>query len=171
MRFLTAVVFVVLAACSLPRVESFGPIILDHELHSSIPVIDSLMAATGGSPETILFRRTPLTGPPNTTGFYDPTTRQMCVAPNSPNRRRTLLHEFGHLLQHDNQPLLFAWVDQEVGVGRMPAREDMERFADDFRDAFDALSHHLLPRKPGARFIAKMLVDQPPFAHQANRQL
>lgn len=118
------------------------------------PLIDSLVAVTGGAPDTILFRPTPLDGPENSTGWYEPKRRHMRVSPQSVNRRRTLIHEFGHLLQHDNQPLLFAWADHTICDGAMPRRGDMEQFANDFADAFDALSRQKLPRQPGARFLA-----------------
>jgi hypothetical protein len=133
---------------------------IDRPLLPLMPLIDSLVVVTGGAPDTILLRPTPLNGPPNTTGFYDPQRRHMRVAPDSPNRRRTLMHEFGHLLQDGNPALLWAWVDLEVGNGAMPTRDDLEQFANDFRDAFDALSHHTLPRKSGALLIATAIAPQ-----------
>jgi hypothetical protein len=136
---------------------------VDPRLAQYGPLIDSLARITGGRPDTILLRLTPIYGPANTVGYYEPARHYMSVSPESRNRRRTLLHEFGHLFQAD--VILFSWVDLEVGDGAMPSASDLERFADDFADAFDALSRGTLPRTRGALFIASTLIHRSPFAN------
>jgi hypothetical protein len=134
---------------------------VDPKLAEYDALIDSLALVTGGRPDTILLRLTPMYGPPNSTGYYEPKRHYMSVSPESQHRRRTLLHEFGHLFQADI--VLFAWVDREVGNGAMPNWRDLEQFADDFADAFDALSHGAMPRTRGALFIAQALAQRAPF--------
>lgn len=142
-----------------------APTFVDPQLAEFRPLIDSLSAVVGAAPDTILLRPTPMYGPPNTTGWYGPQRNQLRVSPDSRDRRRTLIHEYGHVLQSVDGITLFAWVDAE-NKGQMPNGKDLERFADAFADAFHALSRsdttHL---KPDARFLARILAQRPPFTN------
>jgi hypothetical protein len=144
-------------------------------------LLDSLLAASGAplhAPDSILYRQTPLNGPPNTTGFYDPKSRRLMVSPDSRDQRRTLSHEFGHVLMQADpdvyerffregrrqEPVYLRHPNGEI----RPTDEQAERFADAFRDAFDALSRGDTTRlRPDVQALARVLGQRPPFAKSA----
>jgi hypothetical protein len=136
---------------------------IDPKLEKYRPLIDSLMAVTGARPDSIL-RRFPDRLNENETGRFEPNASRILVSPRSRDERRTLMHEMGHAYTYADQPTFYNWFEGPNPTERRdPDVPDLERFADTFADAFDALSQRAPPKK-GATSLAELLSTRPPFA-------
>lgn len=101
-------------------------------------LVDSLTIAVKASPAVLIYERPKEQGQDGLAvlGDYNPTTGVMRLSPVATWPRHRLAHEFGHLLQFTNQALFFEWFDS---TGRKTAdRIDLEHFAEDFADVFEA---------------------------------
>ena len=129
-------------------------------------LVDSLSLAVSARPESLLYQRPDqeqAVAGMSVLGDFNPETKAMRLSPSASRPRWRLAHEFGHLLQFTNQSIFFDWLDL---TGHATAdRADLERFADDFADTFEALaSGDLKAATHGRRaVIAAYLRAREPF--------
>lgn len=146
---------------------------IDPKLVKHRTLFDSLLAASGVAPDSILLRhpRQAHTHPDSVfTGLYTPATRTLEISPLLPDARRTAIHEFGHVSQFEHQPEFLEWarklgtpVERETPEAEL--RGILEGHADAFADAFDALARRdtaSIRRNPGISLLAQMLAQRPP---------
>jgi|SRR6267378_5358952 len=133
-------------------------------------LVDSLARAVGTMPDSLIYER-PLqdqaSGADGVLANYNPKTGAMRLSPQATDPRRRLMHEFGHVLQFKDQPEFYNWFDPS-GT-KTPERSDLERFSDNFADAFSALSQgKTTAHDAGVNSLVQYLTTRPPFAPQNN---
>lgn len=131
---------------------------VDPRLERHRALLDSLGVAVEHPPDSVV-RRALIGGK---SGWYDDPSRTVTVSPASGNPRRTLLHEYGHLLAFNDPDRYYEFSDSQ----RKRGVEGMEDFADTFAEAFDALSRRdLKAAQRGRRApLARLLAGREPFA-------
>lgn len=135
---------------------------LDPELVKHRALVDSLVAATGGFTPDSIYSRT--FTPSGTEGSYEHDPRRMVIRDrNVRDPRRVVAHEFGHVLQFNDQPAFFEWFDPEA-KGKTPYPNDLERFANAFADAFEGLARgDTTSRRKDVAILMRALRERLPF--------
>lgn len=155
---------------------------VDPKLARHRPTLDSLFAATGGAPDSVVSRSLRLYDRHGVTteGFYNPETRTVTISPVARDPRAVAAHEVGHVLMHQDPELFYRFVDEvlretpriDTRGRRIPrvAPEQAEAFADALRDAFDALSRRdtVAAQRPRLRMLSEYLNQRPPFAEETD---
>jgi len=136
-------------------------------------LVDSLMIAVGTSPTSLVYERPVAPGSALVTaiGEFNVATGGMTLSPMAPRPRHTLAHEFGHLLQFTDMGLFSEWfhqVDRDSLAG--PTVDDLEHFADDFADTWEALASHKIKAATRGRraVIATYLRNRAPFMSESS---
>jgi hypothetical protein len=127
------------------------------------PLLDSLYQVTENAPDSIQSRR--FLESPNWLGLYVPEKRALTMTPYQSDQeaRHTLIHEFGHMFQFDNQPEFFKWFNPK-GEVKTAQRADLERYADAFAEAFTRVAKgDTTNLQPAMHTLTSFMAQRPPF--------